>query len=65
MKLISARFPLPTELKHAYSAEEAVGVVKQHLDGRIVLDGLAHLRSFLALNFDDQVLNKSGMANGC
>ena len=58
MKLISARFPLPTELKHAYSAEEAVGVVKQHLDGRIVLDGLAHLRSFLALNFDDQVLNK-------
>ena len=58
MKLISARFPLPTELKHAYSAEEAVGVVKQHLDGRIALDGLAHLRSFLALNFDDQVLNK-------
>ena len=28
MKLISARFPLPSELKHAYSAEEAVGVVK-------------------------------------
>lgn len=58
MKLISARFPLPSELKHAYGAEEAVGVVKQHLDGRIALDGLAHLRSFLALNFDDQVLNK-------
>ena len=58
MKLISARFPLPSELKHAYSAEEAVGVVKQHLNGRIALDGLTHLRSFLALNFDDQVLNK-------
>ena len=40
MKLISARFPLPSELKHAYSAEEAVGVVKQHLDGRIALDEL-------------------------
>lgn len=58
MKLISARFPMPSELKHAYSAEEAVSVVKQHLDAKYPIDGLDHLRSFLALNFDFEVLNQ-------
>ena len=58
MKLISARHSTKHELKHAFSAEEAMPLVKQHLDTRQTIDGLDHLRSFLALNFEFEVLNQ-------
>lgn len=58
MKLISARNPMPSELKHAFSAEEAVILVKHRLDTLQTIDGLKYLRGFLALDFEFEVFNK-------
>lgn len=56
MKLISSRYASSSELKHAFSAEEACHVVKQHLNNGQSIEGMQELRSFLMLNFDAQVL---------
>lgn len=58
MKLISAQYPLPEELRNAYPSDEARGLVSRAFEQRESVDGLSQLRRDQMINFDSDVLDR-------
>lgn len=58
MKLISAHYPLPEELEHAYSPEEASALVRDSLRQRRDIPGLQALRAEHTTVFDTDIVNQ-------
>lgn len=57
MKLIRYLYLSSSELKHAYSTEEAHDLVKQALERREDIEGLDALRRHLMIRLDSEVLD--------
>jgi len=60
MKLIRYLYPSSSELKHAYSTEEAHDLVEQALERREDIEGMDELRRHLMINLDSEVLDQIG-----
>lgn len=58
MKLISAHYPLPEELEHAYSPEEASTLVRDSLRQRRDIPGLQALRAEHTTVFDTDIVRQ-------
>ena len=58
MKLISALYPSLSEVKHTCPVDEALDIVKQHLERGADIDGMEPLRNVLMLPFDSEVMKQ-------
>jgi hypothetical protein len=58
VKLISALYPSLSELKHTCPVDEALHIVKQHLESGADIDGMESLRNVLMLPFDSEVMKQ-------